>query len=152
MSRIRNSALALSAAGLVAIAVSEGYRSHTYDDGVGVNTVGFGTAYVKPGTTMTVERALIQLNADADKMQKGMRACLGDVPMYQYEWDAWVSFTYNVGVGAFCKSTAVKKLKAGDYEGACNEMTRFVRAGGRVLPGLVKRRAEERRACLGEKT
>jgi len=69
--------------------------------------------------------------------------------LFQYEWDAYVSWAYNVGAAAACKSTLVKKLNRSDYVGACNELLRWNRAGGRVLPGLVKRRKAERNMCLG---
>ncbi|PRG74053.1 glycosyl hydrolase, partial [Burkholderia multivorans] len=65
-----------------------------------------------------------------------------------------VSFAYNVGAGAYCGSTTAKRFNAGDWKGACralneadNGRPQWVTAGGRVLPGLVKRRAEERALC-----
>lgn len=144
--------LALSAAALVGIALHEGYRDRAYDDGVGVSTIGFGTtAGVKPGDRTTVERALIRLNETAEQMQQEMRNCLGDVPLYPREWDAYVSLAYNIGTGAWCRSTLVKRLKQQppDYAGACAEISRWVMAGGKVLAGLVKRRAAERATCEG---
>lgn len=142
--------LSLSAAALVGIAMHEGYRPAAYDDGVGVQTIGFGTtAGVKPGDKITVERALVRLLEDAEKHQRELRACIGDVPMYQHEWDAYVSWSYNVGTGAACKSSLVRKLKAGYYAGACTELLRWDRAGGRVLPGLTKRRQAEYQQCMG---
>ena len=140
--------LSLSAMGLVGIALHEGYRDRAYDDGVGVQTIGFGTTEgVKPGDRITVERALIRLAEDVSEHEAELRRCLKDVPLYQREWDAYVSWAYNVGVR--CDSTLVTKLKAGDYPGACAELSRWVYAGGRVLPGLVRRRAEERAKCEG---
>lgn len=142
--------LVLSAAGLVGIALHEGYRGTDYDDGVGVQTIGFGTTEgVKRGDKITPERALVRLLKDADEYARAVRRC-APVPMYQHEFDAWVSFTYNVGPGAFCSSTAAKKLNAGDYPGACAEMKRWVRAGGKVMRGLVTRREAEYRQCIGE--
>ena len=151
LKRTKLSALVLSASAMVGIALHEGYRPTAYDDGVGVQTIGFGTTEgVKPGDKITVERALVRLLADAEKHQKELRACIGDVPMYQYEWDAYVSWSYNVGTGAACKSSLVRKLKAGDYAGACTELLRWDRAGGRVLPGLTKRRQAEYQQCTGK--
>jgi lysozyme len=148
--RIVVAALSLSASALVGIALHEGYRDKAYDDGVGVSTIGFGTTSgVKPGDRITVERALIRLNDDAERMQKELRACIGDVAMHQHEWDAVVSWAYNVGTGAACKSTLVKKLQTGDYAGACKELLRWTRAGGRELAGLVKRRQQEYAKCSG---
>lgn len=149
MRRREVAALVLSASTLVGIAVHEGYRALAYDDGVGVQTLGFGTTLgVKPGDRITPERALIRLVADADVYQAAMRRCVA-VPLHQYEWDAYVSLTYNIGAGAFCGSTLVRRLNAGDYAGACAEISRWNRAGGRVLPGLIKRRADERARCEG---
>ena len=141
-------ALALSAAGLVGIALHEGYRDRAYDDGVGVQTIGFGaTQGVKAGDRITVERALVRLAGDVSRHEAELRSCLGDVPLYQHEWDAYVSWAFNVGVR--CDSTLVAKLKARDYPGACAELSKWVYAGGKPLPGLAKRRAEERAKCEG---
>ncbi len=148
--RIVVAALSLSAAGLIGIAQYEGYRGNAYDDGVGVKTIGFGTTGgVKPGDVIDPVRALVRLGADAAAVERQLAACIR-VPLYQHEWDAYVSWAYNVGTGAACGSTLVRKLNAGDYVGACNELPRWNMAGGRVLPGLVKRRAQERALCLGE--
>jgi lysozyme len=156
--RVRNSVLALSAVGLIGIASFEGYRGTAYLDAVGVPTVGFGTTLhldgtpVRAGDTLSVERAMVRLHQDADAMQREMRRCLGDVPLYPHEWDAFVSLTYNIGATRFCKSTLAGKLREvpPDYAGACSEITRWNRAGGQVLKGLVNRRAAEYRRCVGE--
>lgn len=153
MNRVALASLALSGAALVGIATHEGFVGHTYIDAVGIPTIGFGTTKdVKPNQTITPERALIKLLQDANAMEKQLKQCIGDVPMHQHEWDAIVSWTYNVGTGAACKSTLVKKLKSGDYTGACNELSRWTYAGGKQLPGLVKRREHERQMCLGTLT
>lgn len=152
--------LTISALSIAAIAVHEGYRSRAYDDGVGVATIGFGTTTredgspVKPGDTITPERAVVRLAQDVDRTQRELRACVGDVPLYQREWDAFVSWAYNVGSAAACRSTLVRKLQATppDYAGACRELLRWTYAGGRELPGLVKRRQAEYRLCMGEET
>ena len=143
-------ALIISASTLVGIAIHEGYVGKTYLDAVGVPTIGFGeTKGVKPGQTTTPTRALVQLLKSADEHAKGMSACI-KVPLYQHEYDAYLSFTYNVGVGAFCRSTLVKKLNAQDYDGACAELLKWDRAGGQALPGLTKRRQEEFKTCSGK--
>jgi lysozyme len=151
-SRLPIRTLALSATALVGLALHEGFRDKAYDDGVGVQTIGFGrTGGVKPGDRTTVERELVLLNQDVDRRQKEMRACVGDVPLAQNEWDAYVSFAYNVGVRAFCGSSAVRYLKQAppDYEKACANLLEWNRAGGRVLAGLVKRRQDEYALCMG---
>jgi lysozyme len=142
---------ALSAAALIGLAMHEGFKPTAYDDGVGVKTIGFGTTEgVKAGDTITAERALVRLGADVGKYEQRLRACIGPVPMYQYEWDAVVSWSYNVGTGAACGSTLVKKLQAFDYTGACRELLKWNRAGGQVLRGLTVRREAEYRQCIGE--
>ena len=149
-SRIAAYSIAISAACLVGIATHEGYRSEAYKDTVGIPTVGFGeTAGVKMGDKTTPERALVQLLESTEKHADAIRQCI-KVPLYQHEFDAYVSLAYNIGAGNFCRSTLVKKLNAKDYAGACEEIRRWNKAGGKVLPGLVKRRDVEYRMCIGE--
>lgn len=142
--------LTLSAAALVGIAVEEGYRPNAYIPVKGDKpTIGFGTTTgVKQGDKTTPERALQQLLKDATEAQKTVKKC-APVPMHQYEFDAFVSLTYNIGAGNFCSSTLVKKLKAGDYAGACKEILRWDKFQGQQLTGLANRRASEYRQCLG---
>ena len=86
-----------------------------------------------------------------------IKACIF-VPLAQNEYDAYVSMTYNVGAGAFCGSTLVRKLNAGDYAGACDEILRWRFFQGkdcslplyqRLCGGLWARRQKERAQCLG---
>lgn len=150
--------LMLSVAGLIGGIVShEGYRDTAYNDGGGVQTVGFGTTThpdgtpVKPGERTTPVRALIMLNAHVNQTEQAMRACIGPVPLAQNEWDAYVSLAYNIGSGAFCGSTLVKKLHElpPDYAGACIQIKRWNKDNGKVIPGLVNRREREYRQCMG---
>jgi lysozyme len=137
----------------VGLAVHEGYREEAYIPVKGDRpTLGFGDAQgVKLGQKTDPVRALIRLNSQADAFQQQMRQCIGEVPMYQHEWDAVSSWSFNVGAKAACGSTLVRKLKARDYTGACNELLRWDRFQGSVLPGLTKRRQDEHRQCLGAK-
>lgn len=149
--------LVLSAAGLTYIASDEGYRDTAYNDGGGVQTVGFGTTThpdgspVKSGEKTTPVRALIALQAHVNQTEQTMKACIGQVPLYQHEWDAYVSLAYNIGSGAFCGSTLVKKLHDSppDYAGACAQIKRWNKDNGLVIPGLTKRREREYRQCMG---
>lgn len=145
-------ALTLSASALVGIAVHESYRGDAYlPTANDVPTLGFGTtAGVKMGDKTTPDRALVRLLADADRYQRDLKACIGDVPMYQHEWDAYVSWAYNVGTGAACKSTLVRKLQAGDYPGACAELLRWDKQTGITLRGLTVRRQAEYKTCMGQ--
>ena len=149
--RLTIASLVVSAAALVGIAVHEGYRGEAYRDAVGIPTIGFGeTAGVKMGDKTTPGRSLVQLLGSTNRHADAIRKCIA-VPLYQHEFDAYVSLSYNIGPGAFCQSTLVKKLNAGDYAGACEEIKRWNRAGGKVLPGLTKRREQEYQLCKGMK-
>jgi lysozyme len=150
--RVAVGALTLSASLLVSLAVHEGYRGQAYIPVPGdVPTIGFGTTGgVKMGDTTTPERALVRLLSDADRFAQAVRRC-APVPMFQHEFDAYVSLTYNIGEGAFCSSTLVRRLNAGDYAGACKEILRWDKFRGEPLKGLTERRQDEYRKCTGEK-
>jgi lysozyme len=151
MNRTLVASLTLSASALVGLAVHEGYRDEAYIPVKGDRpTLGFGDAQgVKPGDKTDPVRALIRLNQQADVFQQQMRRCIGDVPMYQYEWDSIISWSFNVGSQAACGSTLVKKLQSFDYAGACKELLRWDRFNGAPLAGLTKRRQEEYKLCMG---
>jgi lysozyme len=153
MKRIHTAILSLSAAALVSIAAHEGYRGEAYIPVKGDRpTLGFGDAQgVKPGQRTDPVRALIRLGDQAATFQQQMRTCIGDVPLHQHEWDAYVSLTFNIGSEAFCISTLVRTLKASDYKGACDQILRWDKFQGKSLPGLTKRRKDEQAKCLGVK-
>ena len=148
--RIAIGALALSATTLVGIALHEGFEPKAYVPVAGdVPTIGFGTTdSVKMGDTITVERALVKLLQDANKFERAVKRC-APVPMHNYEFAAFVSLAYNIGEGAFCRSTLVKKLNAQDYDGACREILKWDRFKGKPLAGLTKRRQAEYQQCIG---
>ncbi len=152
--RIIVAALSLSASALVGIAGWEQYQPAAYlPTPQDVPTLGWGsTEGVKLGDRTTPDRALVRLLSDADRHQRELRACMGDVALHQHEWDAYVSWVYNVGTGAACSSSLVRRLRADppDYPGACRELLRWNRQAGRVLPGLTRRRQAEYRLCMGE--
>jgi lysozyme len=149
ISRTTVSALVISASALVSIALHESYRSDAYIPVPGdVPTIGFGTTHgVKPGDRTTPERALVLLLSDADKYAKAVKKC-APVPMYQHEFDAMTSLTYNIGPGAFCNSTIAKRLRAGDYKGACEGILAWDKFKGKPLRGLTKRRQAEYMMCI----
>lgn len=149
--RLQIAALTLSASALVGIALHEGYRDKAYTPVPGdVHTIGFGTTEgVKQGDNITVERALVRLLQDASKFEQTVKRC-APVPMYAHEFSAFVSLTYNIGEGAFCSSTLVKKLREGDYKAACEQILRWDKFKGQSLPGLTKRRQQEYQMCLGQ--
>lgn len=147
--RVAAASLIASASVLVSVAMHEGYSGTAYKDTTGVETIGFGQADgTKAGDKTNPVRALQVLEDSLDSHAKGMVACI-HVPISQGEYDAYLDFTYNVGVSAFCHSTLNKKLNSGDYAGACKELLKWDKAGGKVLPGLAKRRQEEYAQCSG---
>lgn len=148
--RILAASLSLSGAALIGIALHEGYRGEAYEPVKGdVPTIGFGTTEgVEMGDRITPERALVRLLQDANKFERAVKRC-APVPMHQYEFDAYVSLTYNIGETAFCKSTLVNLLKQQKYVEACKQILRWDRFKGKPLPGLTKRRQQEYAQCLG---
>lgn len=143
-------ALALSAAGLVGIVAHEGYTDRAVIPVKGdVPTIGFGTTGgVKMGDTITPPKALARALTDVQKFEGALKQCV-TVPLHQHEYDAFVSLAYNIGEGAFCRSTLVRELNKANYLGACREILRWDYANGQRLPGLTKRREAEYRQCLG---
>jgi lysozyme len=152
-------ALVLSGGGLIGIASHEGYRETAYIPvvtaaGSDVLTIGFGSTTNADGTRVAPNQrtnpvaALKRLGEHVEVFEEAVKRC-APVPMHQYEFDAYVSLTYNIGSNAFCKSTLVKKLIAYDYEGACQEILKWDRFKGNPLPGLTKRRKEEYNTCIG---
>jgi lysozyme len=143
-------ALSLSAAALVGIATHEGFVGRAYQDIVGVWTIGFGTTEgVRPGDRIEPVQALQRKMADVQKFEGALKRCV-TVPLHQHEYDAFLSLAYNIGPGAFCGSTLVRKLNAEDYAGACAEILRWDKAGGKTVAGLTKRRQAEHRQCMGQ--
>jgi len=140
----------LSPAGLDLICQFEGYhralpdgRCRAYRCPAGVLTIGWGcTEGVREGMVWTREEAQAALARELAKFEAGVIR-LTTVPLNQNQFDALVSFTYNVGLGAFERSTLRRKLNAGDYRGAASAFKLWNKGGGRVLPGLVNRRARE---------
>lgn len=142
-------AITLSATALVAIIMNEGYSEKAYIPVAGdVPTIGFGTTQgVKPGDTITPHKALARAASDITKFEGALKQCV-TVPLTQGEYDAYISLSYNIGSGAFCRSTLVKKLNRQDYQGACEEILRWDQFQGKRLSGLTKRRQEEYARCL----
>lgn len=148
MSIVRKSLVA----GSLAMAVSvvgyfEGRELIGYVDPVGIPTVCYGhTASAKVGQARSAAECEALLQQDLGKALTAVDHQLPDLPPATRA--ALGSFVYNVGAGAFQSSTLLRKAKAGDMIGACNELPRWVYAGGRVLNGLVRRREAEQELCL----
>jgi lysozyme len=136
--------------GLDLIKSFEGLRLSAYKCPADVWTIGYGTtAGVKPGQTITKERADELLRDDLKRFE-GYVDRLVKVPLTQGQYDALVSFTYNLGPGALEKSTLLEQLNRGDYDSAAEQFGRWVFAGGRKLAGLAKRRAAEKALFEGK--
>ncbi|WP_256849894.1 lysozyme [Pantoea sp. Fr-CA_6] len=126
----------------------EGLELKAYRDSVGILTIGYGhTHAVKAGDAITGEKADAFLREDLQVAELTVNTSV-KVKLTQGQFDALVSFVFNLGSGNFVKSTLIKKLNAGDYAGAADEFGKWVNAGGKKLPGLVKRRAAEREVFL----
>ncbi|MCA0275884.1 MAG: lysozyme [Proteobacteria bacterium] len=146
MSRlIKGAAGALTAAGLLAasfVASWEGRSLVSYRDIVGFWTGCDGvTKGMGPNMRFTDAQCDRMLVEELVEHEKGMRGCLKTPDqMADKTYVAFLSLTYNIGVGAFCKSTTAKRINAGDLRGACEAATWFDKAGGRKVKGLEKRR------------
>lgn len=158
--RVWVAGLSLSAAAFVGLLTHEGYRERAYADpahGSQVPTVGFGST----GADITMATQLAPLPAvqralrDAGQFEGAIKRCVR-VPLSQAEYDVFVALTYNVGHSAFCRSTLVRRLNAGDYRGACEQILRWRFANGqdcsapgnRSCRGLWQRRLDAHERCL----
>lgn len=152
MSRAR--LVASLGAGVVALAAPlvvyyEGWRLTPYRDPIGKVTECAGhTKTARLGAANTHASCARKLRDDFADHWAGIAACAPLERVSDEEAAAYLSFSINVGTGAFCGSTLVRKLIAGDRAGACEELLRWVRAGGNTLPGLQARRATERELCV----
>lgn len=151
--KLAPSGMTTSDVGVNLISGFEDTRFKAYDDSVGVWTIGTGTTVypngvkVKKGDACTAEQAKTYFKHDLAKFEKTVNESV-TVPLTQNQFDALVSLTYNIGSGAFNNSTLLKKLNKGDYQGAADQFLAWKKAGGKVLPGLVRRREAERALFL----
>ncbi|MFO1187071.1 MAG: lysozyme [Alphaproteobacteria bacterium] len=140
------------AEGLRLIKDFEGLALAAYLDAAGVATIGYGhTAGVKPGDRITAEEADRLLQADLAPVEARLQRLIR-VRVSGNAFSALASFAFNIGTGAFAKSTVLKRLNAGDRAGAADAITLWdkARIGGTLvrLPGLTRRRAAERALFL----
>lgn len=134
----------ISEAGLSQIMFSEGDRLVAYQDGGGVWTIGYGhTAGVKRGMKITEAQAQAYLKKDIGWAENAINTGV-KVPLTQGQFDALVSFVFNLGISAFGNSTLLRKLNAGDYSGAASEFLRWNHDNGKVVAGLTSRRKREK--------
>lgn len=139
--------------GIALIKQFEGCKLTAYQDSVGVWTIGYGWTQpvdgkpIRDGMTIKQETAerllktgLVSYESDVSRLVK--------VGLTQGQFDALVSFTYNLGARSLSTSTLLRKLNTGDYAGAADEFLRWNKAGGKVLNGLTRRREAERALFL----
>lgn len=147
----------IGAAAAVALSISalikpwEGLELQSYPDIVGVWTACYGeTKGIRPGMTFTRQQCEDKLlKRVAEDYYRPLTQCIADFDRKPVEWQAAaISVTYNIGTGAACKSTFARYARAGQVKESCHAMTMYNRAGGRVVQGLVNRRAAELKLCL----
>ncbi|MDU3928507.1 MAG: lysozyme [Enterobacter asburiae] len=139
--------------GIALIKQFEGCKLTAYQDSVGVWTIGYGWTQpvdgkpIRAGMTIKQETAerllktgLVSYESDVSRLVK--------VGLTQGQFDALVSFTYNLGARSLSTSTLLRKINSGDYAGAADEFLRWNKAGGKVLNGLTRRREAERALFL----
>lgn len=154
---LRNKIIGVSAAGALAIAGAllggygglEGRKHVAYYDVVNVLTVcdGHTGKDIIPSKKYSDAECDALLQKDLAPVQRTVDAAV-KVPLSKYQKASLYSFTYNVGQSAFTKSTLLKKLNTGDIKGACDELRRWIYAGGKPWKGLQNRREIERELCL----
>jgi lysozyme len=133
----------LSKVGADLIKKYEGCRLKAYKCPAGVWTIGFGhTGNVKEGQVITQAQADALFDKDVQKFVDGVNK-LVKVEINQNQFDALVSFVYNLGIGALKKSTLLQYVNKKQFDKAANEFDRWNKAGGKVLKGLVNRRNSE---------
>ena len=136
-------------AGMDIIRESESLRLRAYYCPAGVLTIGHGHTGddVYEGQEITETQAIMLLIEDVEWAEEAVEALAPDW-LNENQFSALVSFVFNVGFGAFESSTLLRKLRAGDVQGAADEFPRWNRSKGRVLRGLTTRRAKERELFL----
>jgi lysozyme len=144
----------ISAKALALIKEFEGFRAQAYRDPVGIVTIGYGTTGAagigitpKMGDTITEAQASEYLMRAVDKFSDAIKPKLTR-PATPEQFGAMVSLAYNIGPGAFAKSSVLKRFNAGDIHGAADAFLMWNKAGGKVLNGLTRRREAERALFL----
>lgn len=129
----------------------EGYRARPYVCPAGVATIGYGSTRYLDGRPVTLAdppishetaERLLQQSLRHEFLPGVLRACPG-LALHERACNAIVDWAYNLGVGRLQSSTLRRRINAGDWEGAREQLALWVRGGGRVLPGLVRRRTAE---------
>ena len=139
--------------GIALIKQFEGCKLTAYQDSVGIWTIGYGWTQPVDGKPIRAGMSINQETAER-LLKTGLVSYENDVSrlvkvrLAQGQFDALMSFTYNLGARSLSTSTLLRKLNAGDYTGAADEFLRWNKAGGKVLNGLTRRREAERALFL----
>ena len=163
--------IVLSLSGWGLISSWEGTQTTAYEDMAGIATIGVGSTYYPAGTKYirngiehiatsktkvlmgdkitTVEAHRMARDEAQATFGKGIAKCI-TAPISQNEFDAYTSMSYNIGTNAFCGSTLVRLLNAYNYGEACKQILRWVYVGSKRVQGLVNRRNEEFKMCIGD--
>ena len=129
----------------------EGYRAKPYLCPAGIPTIGYGSTYYSDGRKVALEdppmdeptaRALLMVELEHTYLPGVLRNCPGLITDVR-KCNAIVVFCYNLGVGRLQTSTLKRKINANDWEGAKEQLMLWTKGGGKVLPGLLKRRTAE---------
>jgi len=128
----------------------EGFKSHAYQDVAGVWTIGYGhTKNVQPTDIISAAQGYRMLRKELVEYENYVKSYV-TVPLYQHQFDALVSWTYNLGPTNLKNSGMLKVLNQGRYDLVPDEMRRWNKANGIVLDGLIKRREAEAQLFAGE--
>ncbi|GAB5500997.1 MAG: hypothetical protein PsegKO_33080 [Pseudohongiellaceae bacterium] len=132
------------------IARAEGLRLRAYQDSAGVWTIGYGHTgpAARKGNVISEQEASRLLQADLGTAERAV-SCRVKRPLNDDQFAALVSLVFNIGEGAFGRSTCLRRLNAGDETGALEALRWWRKAGGRLLAGLVRRREAEVRLWQG---
>lgn len=143
--------------GLELIKKSEGFSSTPYLCPAKIPTIGYGNTYYEDGTKVTLnDKPIDRIRAEqllefiANKTFSNNINKVVNVILNQNQFDALVSFCYNLGNGNFNNSTLLKKINMSDFKGASLEFQKWNKAGGKELAGLTKRRLAEKELFLKE--
>jgi lysozyme len=141
---------------IILIKHHEGVRNKPYRCPAGLWTVGVGhligdgkSLPADWNRTFTQEEIDALLKRDLSRFELGVCKMLPSVQLKQCEFDALVSFSFNLGLGTFQRSTIRQALLRGDKEAAMESLVKYCKAGGKILKGLQNRRLDEKRLFLG---
>lgn len=126
----------------------EGFKAEAYKCPAGIWTIGYGWTHgVKPGDIITKEEASKLVQSEVEKIAGQIANALSDDVFQQLNENqvcALIDFVYNLGIGTFKRSSLFTNIMAGNFAAAGEVFDLYVKGGGKVLPGLVRRRAEEK--------